>query len=430
MSQRFLNSAPKPLIIDQSFMSRFIDRKKASSISHVLGAGQVCAWGTLYYCFPLIAIEMGKDLGWSKEMIYFGASLGMLINALCAYPVGIVFDRGYCGWLMSIASLLASVMLAFWSKVTTIEYFYAISICIGALQACTLYEAAFAVISNAVESTQIRSRITVITLWGGFASTVFIPMEQYLINEMGWRTSLQCLCLINLFWAFLYFFTIRNAKNSAVTNFQSEKSKKIENQSAVKSALHNSVFWLLLIALTLYSVTFTVFIFHAYPILQEKGLSSVDAVKVLMVLGPIQVLGRMLISQFASRVPVRIIGSVFALVFPLVFIGLLFVKSNDLFIFMFFIACYGLSNGIFTIVRGLVVPEMVSRQAYGAINGLITIPMMIARAVGPGVAASLWMLHQSYQDVLMLVILVSLTFAIAFWSAAWISRTRKDDSGD
>ena len=75
-------------------------------------------------------------------------------------------------------------------------------------------------------------------------------------------------------------------------------------------------------------------------------------------------------------------------------------------------------------------PEMVSRQAYGAINGLITIPMMIARAVGPGVAASLWMLHQSYQDVLMLVILVSLTFAIAFWSAAWISRTRKDDSGD
>jgi hypothetical protein len=38
-------------------------------------------------------------------------------------------------------------------------------------------------------------------------------------------------------------------------------------------------------------------------------------------------------------------------------------------------AFYGGANGIITIVRGLMVPEMISRDAYGAINGALLAPM-------------------------------------------------------
>jgi len=404
------------------------DKRYGLLLSHILGAGQVCSWGSLYYSFPLLAVEMQSELGWSKSMIYFGASLGMLMTAIFAYPVGIAIDRGYGRLVMSIASLFAAVLLAIWSNLNSIFCFYVVLSVLGVLQACTLYEGAFAVISQAVESSLIRSRITVITLWGGFASTIFIPLEQFFINEIGWRSSLRFLCLINLLWAFVYFYTIRNSKITDIPEGNSLLSREIEDQKALKNAVRSPIFWLLAIALTLYSVMFTVFIFHAYPILQEKGLSSADSVKVLMVLGPIQVFGRLVISRFASNVPICVIGSFFAVFFPLVFIALFYVESSNLFIFIALIASYGLANGIFTIVRGLVVPEMVSQKAYGAINGLLTIPTMIARAVGPGVAASLWMVNQSYQEVLIMVILVSTSFAISFWLATWLSNKGKKSS--
>lgn len=399
-----------------------IEDNFSSHLIHVVGAGQLCAWGSLYYSFPQFATEMQNELGWGKSAIYSGASLGMVISAICSYPVGAAIDRGQGRWVISIASLLIGLTLVFWANVTNLNSFYLVSIFMGAFQAGVLYEAAFAFVSNVVTSNKIRSSITVITLWGGFASTVFLPSEQFLIDQIGWRSTLYFFSGINIFWAIVYFFALRNYQNISIdTKFQDSISRKIQINKAVLLAIKNRVFWFLLIALTLHSIIFTVFIFHAYPILLEKGLSSVDSVKVLMVLGPIQVLARALIDKFANHVPIRWIGSIFAIIFPMVFAAIVLVNSSNLYWFMFLVACYGLSNGVFTIVRGLVVPEMLSRNAYGSINGLLTAPTLIARAIGPGLAASIWMINESYDDVLLLVIVLSSIFVIAFWMAARLS---------
>jgi hypothetical protein len=53
------------------------------------------------------------------------------------------------------------------------------------------------------------------------------------------------------------------------------------------------------------------------------------------------------------------------------------------------VATYGAANGIMTIVRGLVVPEMLTRDAYGAINGALAVPTMVAKAAAPFGAALL-----------------------------------------
>ena len=249
----------------------------------------MCSWGSLYYSFPLIASAMAPDLGWSKSEIFMGATLSMLTTALFTYPLGVAMDRGLGRWTMTIGSAMAALMLFSWSRVTALTGFYALSIVLGALQACTLYEAAFAVISRRVGAADSRSSITTITLWGGFASTAFIPLEQFLIEQFSWRQSLWVLAAINLLWAFIYSMCIKpqlDAEHHA--NAGEQDVSKARDRVAVNNALKNPVFWWLLVALTLYSIMFTVFIFHAYPILQEKGLSTDDVVKVLMVLGPMQ----------------------------------------------------------------------------------------------------------------------------------------------
>ena len=64
---------------------------------------------------------------------------------------------------------------------------------LGALQAALLYDPAFAVIARRVGAANARRSITALTLWGGFASTVFVPLDQLLIDQFGWRGALMVL---------------------------------------------------------------------------------------------------------------------------------------------------------------------------------------------------------------------------------------------
>ena len=85
------------------------------------------------------------------------------------------------------------------------------------------------------------------------------------------------------------------------------------------------------------------------------------------------------------------------------------------------VATYGAANGIMTIVRGLVVPEMLTRDAYGAINGALTVPTIVAKAAAPFGAALLWAASGSYVSVLIAMLggslLLLLRFGLLrFWS--------------
>lgn len=88
---------------------------------------------------------------------------------------------------------------------------------------------------------------------------------------------------------------------------------------------------------------------------------------VLTVIGPAQVVGRILIRAFAAEAPVRSVGSaVIVVVFPLALIGFAFAPPEVL-VIASVAAFYGAANGMITIVRGMAVPEMVTRDGSGAI---------------------------------------------------------------
>jgi hypothetical protein len=43
-----------------------------------------------------------------------------------------------------------------------------------------------------------------------------------------------------------------------------------------------------------------------------------------------------------------------------------------------------------TIVRGIAVTDLIGRTHYGALNGVLTIPMTVARALAPVATAAIW----------------------------------------
>ena len=79
---------------------------------------------------------------------------------------------------------------------------------------------------------------------------------------------------------------------------------------------------------------------------------------------------------------------------------------------------YGAANGILTIVRGIAVPEMLTREAYGAINSVLAIPATIAKAIAPLGIALLWAATGSYDRVLVAAFASSTLVVAGFWFAA------------
>ncbi|MCS0502284.1 MFS transporter [Ancylobacter mangrovi] len=390
-----------------------------------LGLGQLCSWGSLYYSFPLIAQAMSADLGWSKAELYGAATLGLGLAGLAAYPVGVAIDRGYGRAVMTGGSLAAGLLLVLWAHIESLALFYVAVAGIGAMQAATLYDPAFAVVARKAGPAHARAGITALTMWGGFASTVFIPLIQLLLDHVGWRDTLIILGAINIVvCGAVNFATIDTVADAPVRRPAGEGEPK--ERSAIADAIRQPAFWALAVAFTAYAAMFSGFTFHAYPLLIERGFDTATVVGAIAMIGPAQVTGRLAVWLFAPRTPVRLLGSVIVAVFPLAFLALELMPPDFTLVALFALG-FGAVNGIITIVRGLVVPELITRRAYGAVNGALAVPATVSRALAPAGLAMLWTASGSYDAVLMAIIAGSLVLAAGFWTAAALAGAGPED---
>src|SRR5215831_5088573 len=88
-----------------------------------LGIGQIVSWGSLYYSFPQLAEAMRNDLGWSKSALYGAATLGLLVAAVAAYPIGAAIDRGHGRSMMALGSAVGGLLLLAWAQVQSLASF-------------------------------------------------------------------------------------------------------------------------------------------------------------------------------------------------------------------------------------------------------------------------------------------------------------------
>lgn len=387
-----------------------------------LGIGQITTWGTFFYTFPLIAEPMAQELSLSKPSVYAAASIGLAVAGLASYPVGAAIDRGGGRAVMALGTAIGGLLFIAWSQVHSLWAFYPLFAGIGLVQAMTLYEPAFAVVARRFRENA-RGGITALTLWGGFASTVFVPLTQLLLDNFGWRQALIVLGLINLtLCATVYLVTINpKADPEPVAPAAGDPSQALAGRQAVRWAMTQPVFWGLTIAFAVFMGTHAALIFHLYPLLLERGYDTATTVAALAIIGPAQVAGRIVVWLFAANATIRAIGMATVLLFPLG-LALLFFGNLGFLAPALFAVIYGAGNGIFTIVRGTAVPEMLTRQAYGAINGAMAAPATILRALGPFAAALLWAWGGSYSTVLLAVTVGAVLVAVSFWGAALARR--------
>jgi MFS family permease len=391
-------------------------------LAHALGVAQIVSWGSLYYAFPLFVVPMETELGWGRTAMNGALTLGLLTAGLAAFPAGVWLDRRGGRGLMTAGSCLGAVCLLVWAGTDQLWLLYVLWIGLGIAQAGTLYEPGFAVVAAAF-GPDYRRGITTLALWGGLASTVFLPLTQVLIDAFGWRGALVGLAGCNLalgaavHWAVLAGVGPRPGTAAVAGPGQ---------RAALGLAARSPVFWCLTVAIAAYALAFSTLTFHLVPLLAERGVAIASVVAVIAIVGPAQIAGRLLLAATRGRVGARGAGRLCVLLLPVAILMLLVPVAGFAWLVAFAVL-YGVANGIMTIVRSTAIPDLLTREAYGTLNGAIAVPAMVMKALAPLAAAWLWAVAGGYDAVLWACLAAAAVCVAAFWLATLLpARPRSD----
>jgi len=399
-------------------------RKRPSTILWVLSLGQLITWGLVYYTFPLFVVPMEQELGWSRNELFGALSGGLLVAGLCSIPVGAWIDRGHGRLLMTGGSLLAAVLMFAWSQVDSLVMFYVIWLGLGACQSVTLYEPAFAVITR-VYGPRYRQAILVMTFLGGLASTFGIPFTQLLIERIGWRPALVVLAAICLAVAvFIHWLFVPGPREKPVPIAEAPKPAPgtlARQRGPLASAVRVPAFWGLVVAFAGYGLAFSAMSFHLIPLLAERKVEIGVVMAIIALIGPMQVVGRVLLMAAQNRVSTIQLGAGIYFAFP-ISMAMLAMGIDDVYGLIVFAIVYGVANGLVTILRGMAVPEFIGPEGYGVVSGALTMPTNIMRAAGPLMGALAWSAFGNYTPVLWALTAIMLVAAAGFAAAAILSK--------
>jgi predicted MFS family arabinose efflux permease len=155
---------------------------------------------------------------------------------------------------------------------------------------------------------------------------------------------------------------------------------------------------------------------HMIALLQEAGLSPAWVMAIPAAIGVIQVVGRWLLFVFERYWSVHTANRWIPTLIPMGLMALLIGGFNPV-ASLVFVVLYGLGNGMNTIVKGTAMAQYVSREHVGQLNGLMGLPIALARAAAPLVLGLLWSPAKGYALALWWLLACSLLGVLALWQA-------------
>ncbi|MCA3186610.1 MULTISPECIES: MFS transporter [unclassified Cupriavidus] len=365
-----------------------------------LGITEIISWGTLYFTFTVFIGPMHDALGYGKPFLAGGFSLGLLVWAMCSFAVGRLLDRVPARRVMGIGSVLAAIGLLLWAWCPSPALFLLMWIPLGLAMASTLYEPAFVVLRQAF-GDGYQKPIVQVTLFAGFASTIFIPIGQWLVLHLGWRETLVIFAALNLFVCAPLHARLRYAVHPSYTHASTPLSGAA-SPGIARTTLRQPVFWAVVMAFTATAVIASLLGAHLIPMLTEKGMPVGQQLIVAALIGPAQVAGRLAMARLPIDHPVRLSMPVYIVMS----LGLLCLTLGDGYWLMLAAVGYGCANGVNTMLRAMAMPELISRHHYATLNGLMMTPVLLMQAAAPWIGALLWRVAGGYW--LMLWVMVAL----------------------
>jgi predicted MFS family arabinose efflux permease len=366
--------------------SRWLGHPATHAIG-ALGITQIIAWGTTLYALGVLGKPIAEDTGWSQSLVFAGLTIGLVVSAGVSTVVGRSIDRRGGQKIMALGSLLMAAGLVALARAETPFGYLAAWAFLGISMRMCLYDAAFAALVQ-VTPSRGRRAISYLTLFGGFASSIFWPIAHLLNQAYGWRATFLIFAGINLaLCAPLNWLGLARRENAAeaapppaTDGATTGVAPPLEGAARTLAML---LFGLIVAAS---AVVFGAMAVHLVPVLEASGLAAAAAVSIASLKGVAQVAGRIWDLTLARKWHPIDVGRVSVGVMPLSFLVLMF-GGASLTAALAFTLLFGISNGLVTIMRGAVPLALFGPRGYGEVLGILATPYLLLAALAPALFA-------------------------------------------
>ena len=335
-----------------------------------LGIAQILSWGTLFYAIGVVGSSMARDVGVGEVFVFGAFTGGLLVSGFASPLVGRAIDARGGRFVLSVGSLLAAAAMAVLAVAAHPAVLVFGWLLAGAAMAAALYDPAFATLSQHA-GTRYREAVAALTIFGGFASTALWPLTHLLMEAWGWRATFG-------FYAFVHLFVCLPLHRFLVPPTPAPPPGA---EKPPAPGPRPGLGWLA-VCFTLGNFVASVIAVHLVSILVGAGLSPAQAISLGMLLGPSQVLGRILEFTFSARMKVIPVAATGLAMLLLGFLTALAIDGPGV-LPLVFIVTFGIGNGLFTIARGTVPAELYGRAGLGALLGQLARWALFARALAP-----------------------------------------------
>lgn len=357
----------------------------ASAAVWLLAIGQTLTYAALYYGFPALLPRLLEETGWTKAQLAAGPSLAFLVMAVLTPVTGRLVDRGLGGELLVGLPLLGAAAFAGLGLAGNPAGWLGLWAVIGIAQSGAFYETCFAFLTRRL-GAGARAAITRVTLVAGFAGTLAFPMGAVLGRAFGGQGALIAMAAVvalgavpvNLAGVLLL---RRQARAEGL-------APPAPAPGALRATLWRPAFWAIAAAFGAVSLNHAILITYALVLFHDLGAGAGMAVVAAACIGPAQVAGRVLLLTTEAR-----IGTGRAVLWSfggMVLAGALLMLAGlaPALIFAFALA-QGAGVGVTSILRPVLIAEVLGRHGFGSISGAVAVAPILASAAGPATGAAL-----------------------------------------
>ena len=335
-----------------------------------LGTAQTLAWGTTYYLPAVLANAMAAELGIGTPVVFVCFSAGLLLAGFLGPASGRLIDVLGGRVVLSASSLVLAAGLAFLGSASGVVSLLLAWLLLGAGMSAGLYEAAFSTLAR-IYGSDARRSITGITLIAGFASTICWPLSAYMDANLGWRATCYVWAVAHLVIGLPLNLLLPNTR-AQVHTAQDKPASSPGGRYAVMAGL----------AFVFASGWFcsTAMAAHLPRLLQEAGSTLTAAIFAAALVGPAQVVARLLEFSLVRHVHPLYSARAATLTHPIASVGLYAAGAPAA---PFFTFVHGAGNGVMTIAIGTLPLALFGAAGYGLRQGLLTAPARVAQASAP-----------------------------------------------
>ncbi len=340
-----------------------------------LGVLSIVAFGAWFYGYGVLVEPIAEETGWSDGMLgaTYGASL--LVAGVAGTAVGHLLDaRGSRMTFVVLAVTSTAALLG--ASVAVHQWVFAALGAVGGglVGAGGYYNATSAVMARLVPSERAHG-ITVLTLFGAFASPIFLPLIGWTVTEVGWRPTLRGLA-VSVGLAYL-------AAAFAVPDVRPEEVDRPPFLTALAEVRTGRPRRAIVVAVMVAGATSSLIIVQQVPAMTDAGMGLATASAFAGARGLLQLAGRLplapVVVRFGARTTLR--GS-----YALMAAGaLLLIGAGDVVQASLYAVVAGVGIGAMSAAESIHAADVYEGPTMGTHLGVLGLLRGVGGAIGPTV---------------------------------------------